>query len=162
MTNTTDPEYARKQAKSLTEAMTSSKPTDSEQLIHFANSIGWKLGKTTANYVRSGFVMGMPGFGMMSAEAMASLWERDQQRLSAWTKERATYRRMWIPKVDVLSAALEAVDNELIPVSHYTECLRLLHDDDATIPDDCSCGAELRMKQALIAALGPDNSKIEE
>jgi hypothetical protein len=37
-------------------------------------SIGWKLGKTSGSYVRSGFQAGKPGFGMMSAEAAESLY----------------------------------------------------------------------------------------
>jgi hypothetical protein len=88
---------------------------------------------------------------------MQAVWEDltplEQECLTAYFQERDQQR---------LSAALDAVDDELIPISHRTECLRLLHEDDATIPDDCSCGAELRMKQALIAVLGAYNSKIEE
>jgi hypothetical protein len=135
------------------------KPTDSEQLEADLMHVLLGGGTPTGNMRLAAPSLEIKG----KVEIIKQLiQERDQQWLSAWMKERATYRRTWMPKADVLSAVLEAVDDELIPFSHYTECLRLLHEDDATIPDDCSCGAELRMKQALTAALGPDNSKIEE
>lgn len=44
----------------------------------YAKSIGWKVGKTTGIYVRSGFVGNAPGYGMMSSEAMADLYKKAQ------------------------------------------------------------------------------------
>jgi hypothetical protein len=36
----------------------------------------------------------------------------------------------------------EDLVHDKLPVSHNYACLRIEHDEDSSIPDDCSCGSE--------------------
>jgi hypothetical protein len=126
-----------------------SKPTDSEQLRTQINGIVMD-------------VCGEPGGNPSSVATcrelvtglMMFIAQRDQQRLSAWTTERATYRRMWIPKADVLSAALEALPKQMFsdedPNNPY-------HGNYATAYSNGRNTTIIESRQALTAALGPDN-----
>lgn len=44
-----------------------------------------------------------------------------------------------------------AYDKELreLPLAHSYMCLRIEHENDSSIPDDCSCGAEAKASDLL-------------
>jgi len=72
-------------------------------------SLGWKLGKTSGAWVRSGFQAGHPGYGMMTQEAAESLYtamrERERQTINQfenWRQGRPATAKRYVGFYELL------------------------------------------------------------